>query len=116
MKTKKNNVIAILVILALLALIVIAVVLMAGKKKDATVELQEKQIEQSMVIEDGTEQEVNDAKEGVFRQSSHEKQKNTNADVKGGSETLEIIKPEEEKSSEEDAEQNREDSMLLGIW
>ena len=93
MKTKKNNVITIVLILVLLALIVIAIVLIAGKKKDATVKPQKNQIEQSMVIEDGTEQEVNDVREGVFRQSSHEKQKHTNADVKGGSETLEIIQP-----------------------
>lgn len=115
MKTKKNNVITIVLILVLLALIVIAFVLIAGKKKDATVKPQKNQIEQSMVIEDGTEQEVNDVREGVFRQSSHEKQKHTNADVKGGSETLEIIQPEEE-STEEDATQSQEDSMLPGIW
>lgn len=116
MKTKKNNIIIILVILALLVLFAIAFVLLRNREQEGIAKPQVNDTEQSLVIEDGTNDEVSDTREGIFRKSESEKQKNTNADVKGGSETLEIIKSEEEKSSEEDAKQNREDSMLPGIW
>lgn len=116
MKTKKNNIIIILVILALLALFAIAFVLIRNKEQEGTAKPQVNDTEQILVIEDGTNEEVSDIREGVFKKGNSEKPKHTNADVKGGSETLEIIKSEEEKSSEEDAKQNREDSMLPGIW
>ena len=115
MKTKKNNIIIILVIVVLLVLCAIAFVLIRNREKKGTAKPQVNDTEQILVIEDGINEEVSDIREGVFKKGDSEKQTHTNADVKGGSETLEIIKSEE-KSSEEDAKQNREDSMLPGIW
>ena len=114
MKTKRNNIIIILVILALLVLCTF--VLIRNREKEEAVKPQVNDTGQSLVIEDATNEEESDTREGVFKRGNSEKQKHTNANVKGGSETLEIIKTEEEKSSEEDAKQNREDSMLPGIW
>lgn len=114
-KNKKIIIILILVILALLALLLVSFMLGKSNGKEGSVEPQVNYTEQSMVIEEDTE-ETSETREGVFKKGGSAKQKTTNADVKGGSETLEIIKPEEEKDLNEDANQNQEDNMLPGIW
>ena len=103
MKIKKNNVIIIFVILALLALLALAFIVTFNKDKGETIKPQENYTEQSLVIDDGTDETISDTREGVFRKNGFEKQKTTNSGTTGGSETLEIIKPEENQDNEDDA-------------
>ena len=106
----------IFVILALLALLVLALIVKNSKGERATIKPQENNTEQSLVREDGTDEKISDTREGVFRKNGSAKQKTTNSGAKGGSETLEIIKPEENQNDGDDAEQNQGYTMLPGVW
>lgn len=115
MKSKKINVIIIFIILALLALLILAFMFHNMKGKQEVDKPQENNTEQSLVIEDGIGEETGDIREGVFKKGNAAKQKTTDSATKGGSETIEIIKPEETEKTD-DAKQQQEYNMLPGIW
>ena len=115
MKTKKNNIIIIYVILALLMLLGLAFLLKNSREQEKPAASQENKTEKSLVVEGIIDEEVNETREGVFKKRSSEKQKTTNIGTQGGSETLEILKTDEDETAD-DIEQNQNYNMLPGIW
>lgn len=115
MKTKKINVIIMFIILALLALSILAFLFSNMKEKEEVDKPQKNPTEQSMIIEDRTVEDAGDIREGVFKKGNTAKQKVADTATKGGSETIEIIKPEEDEKTDV-IQQQQGYNMLPGIW
>lgn len=107
--------ICILIVFLLLLLFGEAIALMQWKKEPAAKEISKKEevIEKTIVIENV--ERVESFEKDEFTDKTAEKPAKTDAEVLGGSEIVEIVRPKEE-DKKEDTEVEKETEWLPGIW
>lgn len=112
---KKRIAICILIVFLLLLLLGGAIALMQWKKEPAAKENGKKEevIEKTIVIENVERTETFEKEE--FTDKTTEKSAKTDAEVLGGSEIVEIVRPKEDEKNE-NTEVETETEWLPGIW
>ena len=112
---KKRIAICILIVFLLLLLLGGAIALMQWKKEPAAKENGKKEevIDQTIVIENIERTESFEKEE--FTDKTTEKPAETDAEVLGGSEIVEIVRPTEDEKNE-NTEADSEIEWLPGIW
>ena len=113
MKNKRiRNAVIIVVVLLLLSLLLLGTMLFSQREKEPGYSGNKEEKEQVMIIEDNDTNIIWEREE--FDDKTTDMSPSTNATQKGGSETLEIIKSEDEDDSETNEE--AEIRWLEGIW